>query len=892
MIEGEDQEILLNTLAETPQEEVHTIEEDIYVIGVESLNGKAGDLTLKAINGEDLVGTGNIELATKAEHDALVSEVATKQAQLTEAQLTAANSGIDSTKVGQIATNAANIATLQNTKQDSLTQAQLNAINSGIDATKVGQIATNSSNITSNADRITVIEGKIPSTATSDNKLTDKSYVDNAIATNTANYISDNGRPFQSLADLQAYSGPLTNNDYAFVETVDSVGNDIYTRYKYNADQNLWAEEYAITNPTFTSDQWASINSGIAANDVAQIGTNKTDIAGLTTSKQDKLTAAQEAAVDSGIDTTKVTQIATNATNITSLQTGKQDKLTAGSNIQINGNTISATDTKYTAGTGLTLTGTQFSVNNPVPDNFFTGSATTSGEGSTITLQDTTTAPLDTQAIKGDAYQQTYSGKNLWSLLPSYTNDTSSARWVLPDTAVSFPAGTYTFSSSVSTVSSANKVNFKYANNTDNITIISDGTATVTFTEEVKKVAIYLSGEATISNIQLEAGSTATTYEPYVGGIPSPNPDYPQDIQVVSGDQTVKVTGKNLAKIDDLTATSYGLAYTFNSSGTIVVNNTSTATSTASANTDYPIALIAGQTYTLSLNNPVKNSDVMLRFQREAGGVLSGAGASSVNRVFTFTAENTENVRLQVRVTSGVTLNNFTMTPQLELGSTATSYEPYQSQTYPLTLGNLELAKIGTYQDYIWKDGSDWKVHKAVGKVVLNGTETWTQTSNGRAFYTTQAGVVIVEQTVIPPIIGNYYTTNTYRNVAGSGDCGYGIATHTSSARISIRNKDITTAADFKTWLGTHNTTVYYALATPTDTVITDETLIEQLEDLWRANGYNGQTNITVGAVSPNLAGILTVEAFKNNTLAGIIGGMQAQIDTLETRVEELGGGA
>lgn len=47
------------------------------------------------------------------------------------------------------------------------------------------------------------------------------------------------------------------------------------------------------------------------------------------------------------------------------------------------------------------------------------------------------------------------------------------------------------------------------------------------------------------SNIQLEKGSIATSYEPYTGGAPSPSPDYPQEIKssAVTG---VKVTGKNL----------------------------------------------------------------------------------------------------------------------------------------------------------------------------------------------------------------------------------------------------------------------------------------------------------------------------------------------------------
>lgn len=48
------------------------------------------------------------------------------------------------------------------------------------------------------------------------------------------------------------------------------------------------------------------------------------------------------------------------------LLNAKQDELTAGSNITISGGTISATNTTYTAGTGLDLTGTEFSVDNTV----------------------------------------------------------------------------------------------------------------------------------------------------------------------------------------------------------------------------------------------------------------------------------------------------------------------------------------------------------------------------------------------------------------------------------------------------------------------------------------------------------------------------------------------
>lgn len=105
----------------------------------------------------------------------------------------------------------------------------------------------------------------IPEQATAQNQLADKNFVNSSVATNTANYISDNGQPFQSLADLEAYSGPLTNNDYAFVVGNDSAGNTTYTRYKYNANTREWAEEYVLNNSSFTAAQWAAISSGITA---------------------------------------------------------------------------------------------------------------------------------------------------------------------------------------------------------------------------------------------------------------------------------------------------------------------------------------------------------------------------------------------------------------------------------------------------------------------------------------------------------------------------------------------------------------------------------------------------------------------------------------------------
>ena len=115
------------------------------------------------------------------------------------------------------------------------------------------------------ANKTTVILG------TSDIKYpTDKAvaeFVNSSIATNTANYISNNGVPFTSVEQLNAYTGTVTNNDYAFVTGIDSEGNTYYDRYKATVSGSTvtWALEYRLNNSSFTAAQWATINSGITS---------------------------------------------------------------------------------------------------------------------------------------------------------------------------------------------------------------------------------------------------------------------------------------------------------------------------------------------------------------------------------------------------------------------------------------------------------------------------------------------------------------------------------------------------------------------------------------------------------------------------------------------------
>ena len=167
-----------------------------------------------------------------------------------------------------------------------------------------------------NKTDILTINGKIPDQATTTNQLADKSFVNSSVSTNTANFIGT----FNSVADLEAYSGTVTNNDYAFVVTTDSAGNTVYNRYKYTTATTpaSWVFEYALNNSSFTSDQWAAINSGATTTNIGQITTNATAIGTLqsltTTVKTDLVSAVNEVnSTASG----KVSDVQFNGTSIT-----------------------------------------------------------------------------------------------------------------------------------------------------------------------------------------------------------------------------------------------------------------------------------------------------------------------------------------------------------------------------------------------------------------------------------------------------------------------------------------------------------------------------------------------------------------------------------------------
>lgn len=143
------------------------------------------------------------------------------------------------------------------------------------------------------------------------------------------------------------------------------------------------------------------------------------------------------------------------------------------------------------------------------------------------------------------------------------------AGWAILDIDSFLLDGTYILSSNISTIE-AGVANELYEN------VMRQGVSATLKNAEVSKVTFDLvEGKSyDFSNIliQIEKGSEATSYEPYVGGKPSPSPNYPQEIKRVVN-PTVEITNEDGLKVQSVTLNNITLnAIPVSSGGNITID--------------------------------------------------------------------------------------------------------------------------------------------------------------------------------------------------------------------------------------------------------------------------------------------------------------------------------
>ena len=632
---------------------------------------------------------------------------------------------------------------------------------------------------------------------------------------------------------------------------------------------------------------------------------------------------------------------------------------------------------------------------------------TTNAVGSNLTLTGTAGTVFSDVELKGDTFQQTYTGKNLWnkdSAVMAGTWQASGSTYSngtlrVPSSGtsgVSYAAlGWYNFevgkTYTITFKTSGDYYQFRLLTSENQYPSTGQGTGTTTThtlihtpvsTENLKLACYTTVGSGKVCSfydIQIEVGSTATPYEPYVGGAASPSPSYPQEIETATGRQVVNIGGKNICnskieaggynnstgnkqdvsgyrtadKIPVAPNTEYiwsdngsgvGMnVIAYDISGTYISQITSGAIAaghsfTTPANCYYvtgwrgsnmtKLQLEKGSTVTAytPCQGPLRSYEINLGknlFDKahahtlsgyvSAGNVIVGPGTvenmcyieCEPNTTYTVQKENTgtnnrfglfttavvpeidapvlntagthgaeDNSRVYSITTpsnakylgvffaqpggaSTPSVTEIMATIQIEKGSTATTYAPYFTP--------IELCKISTYQDKIYKSGDKWYLHKETASVDW-GTLTWTMTTGSIYGTTGCTGIKYAPNntTVIPSYAEKYI-----------GRQGSGLSNYTNYYAIDTNKVNVqkgsSTAPD-------PTGMFYYPLATATDTEITNTALISQLDNFYnKAATYANTTYIDVDG---DLPVILDVDVFQNN-LASTMAGINARFDRL-----------
>lgn len=334
-------------------------------------------------------------------------------------------------------------------------------------------------------------------------------------------------------------------------------------------------------------------------------------------------------------------------------------------------------------------------------------------------ITDSDSGKIQDMMIYGKSEQKQYKGINL---LPP---DTKRSEYV----EVSIPKGSSVFLTTDGTLSNGGNLKFFNEDKTKSMWLgIDAGTTSAkqSLTIDAKYVQNLINESFDLSKICLGVGSEPI-YEPYTGGIPSPSPDYPQEIKSVVNPK-VKVCGKNL----------------WNPILKGYINNTNESITKAPkasvAVTDF--IKKSGKDITVIARNfssAMKDSyayrigfyDVRKKWIKNI--IPSDGNKYSIN---TFNVIGTEYIR--VSAPSGVY-----DTIQIEKGSEATSYEPYtdQSVQLPCTLNAIPVSSGGNVtidgQQYVsdYIDVERGKVVRCVKREPLSKNGRLSSSSSSQ-FYT------------------------------------------------------------------------------------------------------------------------------------------------------------
>lgn len=317
-------------------------------------------------------------------------------------------------------------------------------------------------------------------------------------------------------------------------------------------------------------------------------------------------------------------------------------------------------------------------------------------------------------------------------------------------------------------------------------------------------VYVAVSSGTTVTNLtlypQLEVGSEATAYEPYQGETITSD-----EVELYGDAHTV---GKNLIPTMDEPLSANGITCMVNVDGSITLDGTATANTYI----NFPHMMIEAGTYTLSSGSAIPTgiglslreaNDQSTNLLRISNGQSAATGTIAYNG----------DAYVYISINSGTTASNLTIYPQLEAGSKATAYEPYQGMTTALEDGDsLDLATGELIRR--------WK------RLELDGTEAWVATLSGvEGKYRCVLGVDNVLKPATVQIAAELLCTHYLTLPAGTvgtwgGNTGISINSQDGKMVIYDSNYDTADVTLFKAYLASQKeagtpVTVLYRLKKP-----------------------------------------------------------------------------
>lgn len=317
------------------------------------------------------------------------------------------------------------------------------------------------------------------------------------------------------------------------------------------------------------------------------------------------------------------------------------------------------------------------------------------------------------------------------------------------------------------------------------------------------------------------------TWEPFTGGIASPNPEYPQEPNFVGdyneGTQKYDIdfvtSGKNLLNNEANTFSFKGVTFTINKDKSILLSGTATETiywndGKLSAN------LYNDKIYTLSgcPSGGGLNKYYMYLYNESFSLNDTGNGVTNMSKV-------TKKVVFGIAILSGVNVNGLVFKPQLEIGTTATDYQPYQGfETTTLQLNQPLRELPNGVKDTIENE----VVTRRVGEITYDGSsdESWNFDTTYKYAAIDINGVTGYNIGVKNILCDKLYVINSNGSISDSTNViRYGSSNNNNKVLYVRIDDTITSVSEFKTWLQSNPITVWYELATPTTEQITLPTL-------------------------------------------------------------------